>query len=161
MPTKELARPSSRQQASRTRSKRRVALPGGARKQPASRPAAVAARVRPKRSRAKRKPGFRTSLGQAFGDLTSGLNRELSRGVGKKRLAGLVTGAAGALAATAAFVRRRGRGTEPTATEPTPQTTAAGTCQPESVERPATDATSIASDTTSTATAPPEVEGSS
>ena len=150
MPTKETAR----RQASRRPSKRLVAVPGGARKQPVSRPAAVAARVRPKRSRAKRKPGFPASLGQALGDLVAGAKRELSRGVGKKRLTALVTGAAGALAATAAFVRRRGRGTEPPATEPRPQTTAAGTPQPESDGQPA-------GETTSTATTPQEIEGSS
>jgi len=155
MPTKEAARrPSSRRQASRAPTERRVVLPGGADKQPTSRSAAVAARVRPKRSRAKRKPGFPASVGRAFGDLTSGVRRELSRGAGKKRLAALLTGAAGALAATAAFVRRRGRRTEPPATEPTPQTTAATTPQAESGGQPA-------SETTSAATTPPEVEGSS
>ena len=153
MPTNETApRPSTRWQANRTPSKRLVALPRGASKQPTSRPAAVAARVRPKRSRAKRKPEFPASLGTAFGDLTSGLKRELSRGAGKKRLAALLTGAAGALAATAAFLRGRGRGTEPPATEATLQTTAATTPQPESDGQPA-------GDTTSTATTPPEVDG--
>ena len=155
MPTKETARrPSTRPQASRTPSKRLVTRPGGASKQPASRSAAVAARLRPKRSRAKRKPGFPASVGRAFGDLTSGLERELSRGAGKKRLAALLTGAAGALAAAAAFIRRRGRRTEPPATAPTPQTTPARTPKPESDGQPAGDATS-------TATTPPEVEGSS
>jgi hypothetical protein len=138
MPTKEAARrPSSRRQASRTPPKRLAALPGGASK---------------RRSRAKRKPGFPASVSRAFGDLTSGLRRELSRGAGKKRLAALLTGAAGALAATAAFVRRRGRRTEPPATEPAPPT--ATTRQPESDGQPA-------GDTTSTATIPQETEGSS
>jgi hypothetical protein len=155
MPTKEPApRPSSRRQASRTPSKRLVARSGGASKQPTSRPAAVVARVRPKRSRAKRKPGFRASVGRAFGDLTSGLQREFSRGAGKKSLAALLTGAAGTLAATAAFVRRRGRRTEPPASEPAPPTTAATTRQPESDGQPA-------GDTTSTAPTSPEIEGSS
>ena len=155
MPTKETARrPSTRRQASRTPAKRRVALTGGASKQAASRPAAVAARLRPKRSRAKRQPGFPGNLGRAFGELTSGLRRELSRGAGKRRLAALLTGAAGALAGTAAFIRRRGRQAEPPVTEPTPQTTAATTAQPESDGQPA-------GDTTSTATTPSEVEGSS
>jgi hypothetical protein len=155
MPTKEtVRRPSSRRQAGRTPAKRLVALPGGASKQAASRPAAVAARLRPKRSRAKRKPGFPASLGRALGDLTTGLRRELSRGAGKKRLAALLTGAAGALAATAAFIRQRGRRTEPPATEPTPQTTAATTPWQESDGQPA-------SDTTSTPTTPPHSEGPS
>ena len=143
MPTKETTPlRSSRRRASRTPSKRLVALPGGASKQPASRPAAVAARLRPKRSRARGKPGFPASLGKAFGDLTSRLSRELSRGAGKKRLAAVLTGAAGALAASVAFVRRRGRRAEPPATEPTPQTTAATIPQQEGDEEPASDTTS-------------------
>lgn len=155
MPTKETAPlRSSRRRASRTPSKRLVALPGGASKQPASRPAAVAARLRPKRSRARGKPGFPASLGKAFGDLTSRLSRELSRGAGKKRLAAVLTGAAGALAASVAFVRRRGRRAEPPATEPTPQTTAATIPQQEGDEE-------SASDTTSAPTTPPHLEGPS
>jgi hypothetical protein len=155
MPTKETTPlRSSRRRASRTPSKRLVALPGGASKQPASRPAAVAARLRPKRSRTRGKPGFPASLGKAIGDLTSRLSRELSRGAGKKRLAAVLTGAAGALAASVAFVRRRGRRAEPPATEPTPQTTAATIPQQEGDGEPA-------SDTTSAPTTPPHLEGPS
>jgi hypothetical protein len=155
MATKETARrPSSRRRASRAPSKWLVARSGSASKQPTSRAAAVAARVRPKRSRARRKLGFRASVGRAFGDLTSGLQREFSRGAGKKRLAALLTGAAGALAATAAFVRRRGRRTEPPAFEPASPTIAATTRQPESDGQPAGDGTSAAPTS-------PEVEGSS
>jgi hypothetical protein len=140
MPAKQTARrPSSRRQASRTPAKRLVALAGGASK---------------RRSRAKRKPGFRASVGRGFGDLSSGLRRELSRGAGKKRLAALLTTAAGALAASAAFIRRRGRRPEPPAVKPTPETTAATTPQPGGGGQPA-------GDTASPPTTPPHIEGPS
>jgi hypothetical protein len=146
MPTKDTARRAlRRRQPGRTPSKRLAALPGRARKQPASRPAGMAARLRPKRSSPRGKPGFLATVGKALGDLTSGLTHERSRRARKKRLARLLAGG-GAVAATAAFIRRRGRRQrpEPPATEPAPQTAAPTTThqQEEGDDRPAGDTTS-------------------
>jgi hypothetical protein len=127
MPTKDRARqPSGRRPAGRT-PPRLAAVSRRGSKHPGLRPAALAARLRPKRSSARSKPGFLVTVGKAFGEITSGVTHERSRRARakKKRLAALLTGG-GALAATAAFIRRRGRQQrpEPAATEPAPQTTA-------------------------------------
>jgi hypothetical protein len=146
MPTKTTARrPSGRRQPSRTPSKRLAAVPGRARKQLGSRAGALAARLRPKRSRARGKPGFIASVGKALGELTSGRTNERLRRARKKRLAALLTGG-GAVAATAAFIRHRGRQQrpEPPASEPAPQPTAPTTTdqQEEGDGQPAGDTTS-------------------
>jgi len=111
MPTNKTARrQSGRRQTTSARSKRPAAIPGRAGKQARSRPASLAARVRPKRSRKKgSKSGFLPSVGKTFTELTSTLTSAVSSIGGKKRVAALLTGAAGALAATAAFIRRGGR----------------------------------------------------
>jgi hypothetical protein len=126
MATKDTAqRASGGRQPSRTPSKRLAAVPGRASKQPGSRFTALAARLRPKRSRARGKPGFLATVGKTLGDLTSGLKHERRRRARRKRQAGLLAGG-GAVAATAAFLRRRRRQQrpEPPATEPAPQATA-------------------------------------
>jgi hypothetical protein len=126
MPTKDTARRASgRRQPSRTPSKRLAVVPGRASKQPGSRPAALAARLRPRRSRARGKPGFLATIGKTHGELTSGLKHERRRRARKKRLAALLAGG-GAVAATVAFIRRRGRQQrpEPPASEPAPPSTA-------------------------------------
>jgi hypothetical protein len=146
MPTKHTSRRASgRRQPSRTPSKRLAAVPGRASKQPGSRPAALAARLRPKRSRARGKPGFLATIGKTLGELTSGLKHERRRRARKKRLAVVLTGG-GALAATAAFIRRRGRQQrpEPPVGEPASQTTAPNIThqQEEGDGQPAGDTTS-------------------
>jgi hypothetical protein len=127
MPTKDRARqPSGRRLPGRAPPKRLAAVSRRRSKHPGLRAAALAARLRPKRSSARSKPGFLVAVGKAFGEITSGVTHERSRRArAKKRLAALLTGG-GALAATAAFIRRRGRQQrpEPAATEPAPQTTA-------------------------------------
>jgi hypothetical protein len=143
MPTKDTSRrPSGRRQPSRTPSKRLAAVPSRESKQPGSRPAALAARLRRKRSRATPKPRLLATVGNALGDRASGVTQS-ARGAGKKSLAALLTGG-GALAATAAFIRRRGRQRQPQppASEPEPQNTAPTTHQQEGDGQPAGDTTS-------------------
>jgi hypothetical protein len=127
MPTKTTARrPSGRRQPGRTPFKRLAAVPGRARKQLGSRPAALGARLWPKRSRARGKPGFLASIGKPLGELTSSRTHERSQRARKKRLAGLLAGG-GTVAATAAsavFIHHRGRQQPPEqpAAEPAPPT---------------------------------------
>jgi hypothetical protein len=119
MPSKQATpRSSVRRQSTRTPSNRRHAVLGRAHKQPSG--PALAARLRPKRSSAKGKSGFLPTVGRKVGDVTSDLKRTVSPSAGKKRLAAALAGVAGTLAATAAFIRWRGRQQhrEPPASEP-------------------------------------------